>query len=212
MTGRSPGVVAGGSIARRDPFGPSFAPASLPRRLAALAYEALLVTALVLVLGFAMLPLVSPVPRGLHPALSVPPLPARVGLFLAIFAALAWYFTASWTRGRATLAQRTWRMRLVDASDGAPLGRRAALARYLAAWIGPALAALAYLWLRPLGAGAHAAWLVAFNFVWAAIDRDREFLHDRLAGTRLAQDAARRPVRVRVPRAAPVERAPRRRR
>jgi uncharacterized RDD family membrane protein YckC len=157
--------------------------AGLTRRLAALAYEALLVTALVLVLGFVMLPLVSPHASG--EALSIPSLPARAGLFFVIFGVLAAYFTWSWTAGRATLAQKTWRLRVVDRT-GAPLSSRTALARYLASWIGPALAIVAYLLLRPHGLGAHAAWLVGLNFVWAVIDPERQFLHDRIAGTRIA--------------------------
>ena len=57
--------------------------------------------------------------------------------------------------------------------------------RYLAAWIGPALAIAAFGVLSRHGWGAHAAWLVAFNFLWAFVDRDRLFLHDRAAGTRI---------------------------
>jgi uncharacterized RDD family membrane protein YckC len=163
--------------------------AGLARRLAALAYEALLVTAIVLVLGFAMLPLVSPHVAGAREALSIPALPARAGLFLAVFGALAAYFTWSWTGGRATLPQKTWRLRIVD-WNGAGISPRQALARYLAAWIGPALAVVAYLVLHPRGWGAHATWLVALNFLWALIDRERLFLHDRIAGTRVAFVAA----------------------
>jgi uncharacterized RDD family membrane protein YckC len=160
------------------------APAGLARRLGALLYESLLVTALVLVLGFATLPLVSPGAARPGAALAVPPLPARVMLFTVVFAVLAAYFVWSWSGGRATLAQKTWRLRLAD-ERGAPLALRTALARYLAAWVGPALAIVAYLLLAPHGLGAYAVWVVALNFVWALIDRDRRFLHDRLAGTRL---------------------------
>lgn len=158
--------------------------AGVARRLAALAYETLLVTALVLMLGFAMLPLVSPHASSNGARLSTPALPARVGLFFVVFGVLAAYFTWSWSGGRATLAQKTWRLRVAD-RGGAPVSRRVALARYLAAWIGPAIAVVAYLLLHPRGLGAHAAWLVGLNFLWAAIDRDRQFLHDRIAGTRV---------------------------
>ena len=164
--------------------------ASLPRRLAALAYEALLVTALVFVLGFAMLPLVSP-GAGATRTLAVPALPARVGLFLVTFALLAWYFTWSWTGGRATLAQKSWRLS-VAAVHGGPASRRDALARYLAAWIGPVLAVALYLVLQPHGVGAHAAWVVALGWLFALVDRDRQFLHDRLAGTRVVVTGAPR--------------------
>jgi len=168
---------------------PAGALASLPRRVAALAYEALLVTALVFVLGFAMLPLVSPGVAADH-ALVVPALPARVALFLVMFGLLAWYFTWSWSGGRATLAQTSWRLRIADA-QGAAASRRVALARYLAAWIGPAVAVVLYLVLQPRGLGAHATWLVALNWLFAVVDRDRQFLHDRLAGTRLVVSEVR---------------------
>jgi uncharacterized RDD family membrane protein YckC len=107
-------------------------------------------------------------------------------LFLMVFGVLAAYFSWSWSAGRGTLAQKTWRLRVVDRA-GQVLSPRAALARYLAAWIGPALAVAAWLVLAPRGLGAYAAWLVALNFLWAVIDRDRQFLHDRIAGTRLVR-------------------------
>jgi len=160
--------------------------ASLSRRLAALLYEALLVTAIVFVLGFAMLPLVTP--RATGAELVVPPLPARVALFCAVFAVLAGYFTWSWSEGRRTLAQKSWRLSLVG-PQGVRLRTRTALARYLAGWIGPALAVLAYLALHARGLSAHAAWLVGLNFLFALVDRDRQFLHDRIAGTFVVQDS-----------------------
>jgi uncharacterized RDD family membrane protein YckC len=156
--------------------------AGLARRLAALLYEALLVTAIVFVLGFAMLPFITP--RAAGAELVVPPLPARVALFCVVFAVLAAYFAWSWSDGRRTLAQKSWRLSLLT-REGAHPGSRTALARYLAGWIGPALAVLAYLALHARGLSAHAAWLVGFNFFFALVDRDRQFLHDRIAGTRV---------------------------
>jgi uncharacterized RDD family membrane protein YckC len=151
--------------------------------MAALLYEALLVAAIVFIVGFALLPLVSP--RAAADALSIPPLPARVALFCVVFTVLAAYFTWCWSAGRQTLAQKAWRLQLVRA-DGAVVDRRTALLRYLAGWIGPALAVAAYLLLARQGRGAHAAWLVTFNFAFALVDRERQFLHDRIAGTRIA--------------------------
>jgi uncharacterized RDD family membrane protein YckC len=168
------------------------APASLGRRAGALIYEWLLLTALLFVATFALLPLVSPEPAAVAPSartLQLPSVPARAFTFLALFAVGALYFVASWTGGRRTLAMKTWRLRLVG-PDGAPPDRQRALLRYLAGWIGPALAVAAYLVLRPFGLSAHVVWLVAFNWLWALIDRDRRFLHDRIAGTRLLYDAA----------------------
>jgi uncharacterized RDD family membrane protein YckC len=83
-------------------------------------------------------------------------------VYIAIAAGV--YFVWQWTRGGQTVPMKTWHLRLVM-RDGTPVGRGIAVARYFAAMAG----ALA------LGLG----------FVWAAIDRDHQFLHDRLAGTRI---------------------------
>ena len=77
---------------------------------------------------------------------------------------VAAYFTWFWTRGGQTLPMKTWRFRVVRA-DGTPLTPLLALHRF----------ALALLGLLALGLG----------FLWALVDRDRQFLHDRLAGTAL---------------------------
>ena len=88
---------------------------------------------------------------------------------------------------------KTWRMSLVRA-DARPIDARTAITRYLAAWLGPAAALAAYVALKPAGLGAHAAWLLALNFLWAFVDPERQFLHDRIAGTRivLSDTAVRR--------------------
>jgi hypothetical protein len=39
--------------------------------------------------------------------------------------------------------------------------------------------------LRPLGHGRWALAALALNYAWAFVDMDRQFLHDRIAGTRL---------------------------
>lgn len=82
---------------------------------------------------------------------------------------MAAYFIGFWTRGGQTLPMKTWRFRVVRA-DGAPLSVARALHRY----------ALAVLGFLAFGLG----------FLWALIDRDRQFLHDRLAGTALVDSPA----------------------
>ncbi len=82
----------------------------------------------------------------------------RLALQLFIAAVLAAYFLWCWLRGGQTLAMKAWRIRLVDATPA-----RALLRLVLAALLVPTL----------------------ITFVWAFFDRDRQFLHDRLAGTRL---------------------------
>jgi uncharacterized RDD family membrane protein YckC len=76
------------------------------------------------------------------------------------------YFVAFWTRGGQTLPMKTWRIRLVR-HDGGAVGMGRAIHRYLLAVLGSAA----------LGLG----------FFWALFDRDRQFLHDRLAGTALVE-------------------------
>ncbi|MGB7540820.1 MAG: RDD family protein [Burkholderiales bacterium] len=81
-----------------------------------------------------------------------------------LFLVLGIYFVTCWRRGGQTLPMHTWKICLVRA-DGRPVGVRQALARYVLVW--PSL--------LMLGVG----------ILWAFIDRDRQFLHDRLAGTRI---------------------------
>jgi uncharacterized RDD family membrane protein YckC len=90
-------------------------------------------------------------------------------LQLYVLAIAGAYFVAFWTHGGQTLAMKTWRIRIVRA-DGAPLGRARAVHRFL----------LSVLSLFALGAG----------FLWAFFDRERQFLHDRLAGTAIVEAPA----------------------
>jgi uncharacterized RDD family membrane protein YckC len=73
------------------------------------------------------------------------------------------YYIWHWTRGQ-TLPMKTWRIRLVT-SNGAPVGTGRATLRFLVAGCGLAVGGL--------------------TFVWALVDREGQFLHDRIAGTRL---------------------------
>jgi len=77
------------------------------------------------------------------------------------------YFSAFWLRSGQTLAMKTWRIRLVQV-NGDTLTFRQAVLRFFLALLGLLLA----------GAG----------FWWALVDRDRQFLHDRIAGTRLVRE------------------------
>jgi len=129
-------------------------PAPFLVRIAAMIYESLLVTAVVFVASFIIIPVVGE----MHA-------PWQRHLFqIYILGVLFAYFSAFWLRSGQTLAMKTWRIRLVTV-DGGTLVFRQAVLRFFLALIGLLLA----------GAG----------FWWALFDRDRQFLHDRLAGTRL---------------------------
>jgi uncharacterized RDD family membrane protein YckC len=175
--------------AARDLANPN---ASLARRLASLAYESLLASALLLVTGFLTLPLVSPVGPANH-ALQVPSVPARALSGCVLFGAAGLYCVWMWSGGRRTLPMKTWRLRLVRES-GETVDSRAAVIRYLALWIGPAGALVAYEALEPSGLGRAALFLAGLNYAWVLVDPDRQFLHDRIAGTRIVlSDATARP-------------------
>jgi uncharacterized RDD family membrane protein YckC len=106
--------------------------------------------------------------------------------FATLFALWGAYCTWLWSGRRRTLPMQTWQLRLRTA-DGGEVGPARAAGRYLAWWLGPALAVAAYLALRPYGLGRWALALLALNYAWALVDRDRQFLHDRLARTQLVR-------------------------
>lgn len=96
------------------------------------------------------------------------PIPPRL-LWVHVFILLLGYFVWFWLHGGQTLPMKTWKLRL-ESRDGRPLRPAQALLRYLAAW--PSL----------LGLGA--------GVLWALLDKDGQFLHDRIAGTRIVSEAA----------------------
>jgi uncharacterized RDD family membrane protein YckC len=158
----------------------------LPRRLGALLYEAMLLLALALVVGFALLPFVSP-HASTQQALTIPAILPRAMFFCALVAGAALYCSWFWSDGRRTLPQKTWRIRLTDEDGRAPT-KKTALLRYVAGWIGPAAALAAYAMLHSTRYAAWAAVLLGLNYAWALLDREHQFLHDRIAGTRLIRD------------------------
>ena len=112
----------------------------------------------------------------------------RNALQVYLLLTFAAYFLWCWLRGGQTLAMRTWRVR-VEARDGGPLSPRAALLRF--AWasvsVGALFGAITAAWVMRspwLALGLLAA--CGLGLGWPLFDRDRQFLHDRLAGTRLA--------------------------
>jgi len=99
---------------------------------------------------------------------------------------LGLYFIWFWLHGGQTLAMKTWRIRLLN-QDGTRLNKRRALARFALCWFW-CLPGLVLAWLTQ-AKGWTLVLIPSFNFVaWAALtylDPQRQFLHDRLAGTRL---------------------------
>ena len=81
-----------------------------------------------------------------------------------LFLLLLLYFTWFWLHGGQTLAMKTWKIRVANA-DGSSLRPAQALLRYLAAWFSLGIAGV--------------------GILWALVDREGLFLHDRIAGTRI---------------------------
>lgn len=150
---------------------------SIFRRLAALAYEALLAAALLLGAGVLFYVCVPGYLGG----------PSRHLFQIYLAAILAGYFAWCWSHGGQTLPMKTWKLRLVR-HDGKTVSLAQALGRLAlaAAAYGTAVAGFAVLWKRPqLALG----WMLlapsAATLAWVWFDRERQFLHDRLAGTRI---------------------------
>ena len=85
-------------------------------------------------------------------------------LWLHVALVLMIYFLWCWLNGGQTLPMKTWKLRIAN-PDGSPARPIQALFRYMLAW--PSIA------------------LFGIGIIWALIDKDKQFLHDRLAGTQI---------------------------
>ncbi|HUJ01224.1 MAG TPA: RDD family protein [Usitatibacter sp.] len=127
--------------------------ASLGRRLGSALYDLLLNVAIAMVATLAFIAVFGDSTVGWR----------RHALQAWVLAWIGFYYAWFWTHGGQTLPMQTWRIRLVRADTGGPVNAGCAVHRYFVAVLG----------LAALGLG----------FAWALVDRDRLFLHDRLAGT-----------------------------
>ena len=148
---------------------------SLYRRLAAWIYEGLLLFAVCAITGL-LFSLVTNSTNALthHVLLSIV-------LFFVIGGYLSWF----WSKGQ-TLAMKTWRFKITD-TFGKPISIRLAAVRYVLSWLwfAPPLIALALTDLnKPRLYGTMVGWLIAY-ILMAWLHPSQQFLHDRLAGTRL---------------------------
>lgn len=128
---------------------------NLGRRIASMAYESLLLLGVLSV--FFLLPHVI---LGIGFSIALPGWMLIVHVFIVLGCYFVWY----WQHGGQTLAMQTWKIQLSTPSGAKPSQAQLIL-RYVLSW--PSIGCL--------GVG----------LVWALIDPDRQFLHDRLTGTRL---------------------------
>ena len=133
-------------------------PPGLGRRLAAIAYDCILLLAVLFVATAALLPFTGGKAIG----------PTH-GLYPAYLVAVAFgYFGWFWTHGGQTLGMRSWHLRLTGAGKRGASWRQALL-RF---------------------AGACISWLCfGAGFLWLLVDPERLTWHDRLSGTRIADDS-----------------------
>ncbi|WP_460840399.1 RDD family protein [Noviherbaspirillum agri] len=149
---------------------------SLKRRLASMLYEAMLMFGVLFISGLLFAALLEQ-----RHALYL-----RSILQVLLFLLMGMYFIWFWTHGGQTLAMKTWRIRL-ETPTGGKVTAKQALVRY----------ALSWLWIVP---GLAIAWLIGAKnwpsvlipaaniLLWGLgvyLDPQRQFLHDRLAGTRI---------------------------
>ena len=149
---------------------------TLKRRLSAMTYESLLIFAVLFMADY----LFDTLTQSRHALM------LRNARQLWLFVILGIYFVWFWLHGGQTLPMKTWRIRLLG-PQGRPLSPGRAVARYVLLWI-VLLPALGLIWLAGMDRWpAFAAMLVALLLppFYALVDRDGQFLHDRLLGTRL---------------------------
>jgi len=147
------------------------------RRFASMMYEGVLLFGIVFAVGYAFDTLTES-----HSGLML-----RSARQLLLFLAIGLYFMLCW-RGGQTLPMKTWNIRLV-ARDGSRPGRGRLALRYLLMWPLPLLAALIVQQASRMTGYTSTDLLIVFApfsiFIWSWFDTDGQFLHDRLAGTRL---------------------------
>ncbi len=138
--------------------------ASLRRRLSSLLYESLVVFSILLI-GF-LLP--QAFLAGFLNQWGIPPINSKMLMF-HIFWLLLIYFVWFWLQTGQTLPMKTWKLRLVN-EDGRLMRPTQAIFRYLAAW--PSIL------------------FFGIGLLWALVDKDKQFLHDRIAGSRIISSEA----------------------
>jgi uncharacterized RDD family membrane protein YckC len=122
--------------------------ATLTRRLAAIAYDAILLFGVLFLASVLALPLTGDDPNRAHHPLFTS------YIFFVCFFFFGWF----WTHGGQTLGMRAWRVRVVRHDGGGPISWWQALLRFLVAIAS---------WLA-LGAG----------FLWSLFDKERRTWHD----------------------------------
>jgi uncharacterized RDD family membrane protein YckC len=158
---------------------PHRATPGLARRMACFVYEAMLLFGIGLIPGAVGAWFVAQTGHQ-HPLQSDAALRVYAFIFYGV------YFTWFWSRRGQTLAMQTWRIEVVTV-DGQRLSQGRALMRYLAAcmWFLPATLLASLNRLPPWQSLAAVTAGIVIYALLALLQRDRQFWHDVLCGTRL---------------------------
>lgn len=157
---------------------PTIATPTVKRRLISMVYEAFLLTAVEALAIFIYIAAT----RLQHTPI------IDHGRNAMAFLVAAAYFIHAWSGSGHTLAMKTWRIKVVMLGY-AKVPLRAAAIRYLMAW-GWFLPALVIGYVFGLKPTTQVGVVVIGAMAWgltAFLDKDRQFLHDKIAGTRLIQ-------------------------
>jgi uncharacterized RDD family membrane protein YckC len=158
------------------PPGHGCAVPTLRRRLLSMVYESLLLFGVLFLAGYLFSTLTQQRSGLMY----------RHAMQAWLFLVLGAYFVWFWTHGGQTLAMKTWKIRLVDA-QGQPVRAARAVLRYILAWLW-VLPAMVLDWAFGLTGWGSVSLLAGWMALWALAMRvvpDHQFVHDRLAGTRL---------------------------
>lgn len=160
--------------------------APLAKRLIGVVYELLLMIAMLMVSGGIYQAIAGA--AGVAPESLSQHRGWQSGLFVWVTLILFMYYSFCWTRSGQTLPMKTWKMRLV--SEHHPhVALSQAQWRFFSLMLfilplGPAWVLskhqqipMAFVWIAALWA--------LLPYAWGFFDKDRQFLHDRLAHTRI---------------------------
>lgn len=156
---------------------------SLWLRIAAMVYELVLLFGVVFLVSYALLSAA----RWTYPLSPG----QRWALQGVLFITIGLYFAYCWSRGGQTLAMKSWGLKLE--SPGQPLSLGRALLRYLLAWhlLLPSVLVVSALQMHALVDLLLFAAGFGLMLLTVYLDPGRQFLHDRMLGTRVVRSARR---------------------
>lgn len=152
---------------------------TIRRRIVVMMYESIVLAAVLLIAALPFVVITGDASHGLK----------RMALQIYLLAILALYFCHFWVKSGQTLAMQTWHVRVVAVSGKFTWWR--ALGRFaLVALLFIPVAMQLLLFTKYRATYPWLPWLILpalASILYARFDVDRQFLHDKLAGTRLVQ-------------------------